>query len=442
MRPGVTLNFALWLLLAIALAAIAVRPFSAPAGEMLGAAWLALLSSAVLLAAIDLVWASRRGPVNCSRQISSILSLGRANTVTLTLHNSARARVSGRVIDHFPANMVSSNPPGQFALEADASQAWQYQVTPQERGEFHFGRAELELDSPLRMWRLNRRAASEEGGRVYPDFLALDSLHDASLEKSAQRLGIHLQRRRGEGTEFLQLREFREKDQLRQVDWKASARVHKLISREYHDQTDREIVFLLDCGRRMHGVDGNLSHFDHCLNAMLLCAYFALRLGDRVGVCTFAGEERWIRPVSHKHGIHHLLDQLYTLQTSPESTDFLEAAQTLASKRSKRALVIMITNVQTEDQADLDSALRVLGKRHAVMLANLKEDELVQQRNADIVNHSDALQYAVAEDLLLGRERVLELARRHNAWVVDSLPRHLHRALAEQYLLLKRSGSF
>ena len=442
MRPGPALLTSLWALLALAVLALCVKPFSAAAGELIDAAWIALLGATAVTALVDLAWASRRAPTACNRQLSGILALGRPNPVTLTLENSGSGRMSGRLIDHYPQSMVSDDAVNHFALEAGASVHCRYHVNPQQRGEFVFGRAELELDSPLRLWRLKQRGAVEEGVRVYPDFLALDSFQDASLEKNAQRLGIHLQRRRGEGTEFLQLREFREKDQLRQVDWKASARVGKLISREYHDQTDREIIFLLDCGRRMHGVDGDLGHFDHCLNAMLLCAYFALRLGDRVGVCTFAGEERWVAPVSHKLGIHRLLDQLYTLQTSPESTDFLEAAQTLASRRSKRALVIVVTNVQAEDQADLDSALRVLGRRHAVMLANLKEQELVEQRAESIHDHSQALQYAVAEELLLGRERVLELARRHNAWVVDSLPRHLHRALTEQYLSLKRAGSF
>ena len=152
------------------------------------------------------------------------------------------------------------------------------------------------MDSPWGLWRRRVLRRERASLRVYPDFLAGGSLREISAEHSAALLGIHLQRRRGEGTDFMQLREFRQGDILRQVDWKASARMCKLVSREYQDEHDRDIVFLLDCGRRMHASDGALTHFDHALNAMLLTAWFALKQGDGVGVCTFAGAGRWLEP--------------------------------------------------------------------------------------------------------------------------------------------------
>ena len=91
-------------------------------------------------------------------------------------------------------------------------------------------------------------------------------------------------RRRGEGLEFHQLREYREGDSQRQIDWKATSRSGQLISREYQDERDQQIMLLIDCGRRMRAQDDELSHFDHVLNAALLLAYVGLRQGDAVGL--------------------------------------------------------------------------------------------------------------------------------------------------------------
>ncbi|MDP1165310.1 DUF58 domain-containing protein, partial [Klebsiella pneumoniae] len=86
-------------------------------------------------------------------------------------------------------------------------------------------------------------------------------------------------------------------DEIRQVDWKATARQQRLISREYQDERDQEVLFMLDTGRRMRAMDGEASHFDHSLNALLLTSYIALGAGASVGVLGFAGSCRWVKPV-------------------------------------------------------------------------------------------------------------------------------------------------
>ena len=146
--------------------------------------------------------------------------------------------------------------------------------------------------------------------------------------------------------------------------------------------------------------------------------------------------------MANRQGINQLLDQLYTLQSSTQSTDFLEAAELLMARRAKRALVILISNVQPEDSDDLRKALKVLSRRHAVMLANLKEQALVSHQQRKIENFDDALYHATATEILQGQAHCLDLARQYNTWVVDSLPRHMHRALSERYVALKRAGSF
>lgn len=442
MKPGRTLFHLLGALLLLAAVATLARLPGAAAGEGAALLWLVAVVAVVLLALFDGLRVIRETPPLVQRTLPRSLALGRANRIGLYLHNPLARRVSGVVADHHPDSLVVHDLPRPFSLPGRGELRLDYRVEPGRRGELSFAATELSVDSPWGLWR--RRVLRRERAtlRVYPDFLAGGSLREISAEHSAALLGIHLQRRRGEGTDFRQLREFRQGDILRQVDWKASARMCKLVSREYQDEHDRDIVFLLDCGRRMHANDGALSHFDHALNAMLLTAWFALKQGDGVGVCTFAGPDRWLEPRKYRNGIRGLMDQLYDLQAGTDSSDFLEAARRLAGRRNKRALVILLTNIQAEDDVDLQRAVGILRTRHALILANLREAELVQRAHADIDTFQGALAHCVASDLLRSRERVVRALRAQGASVVDCLPRQLNRALASQYLALKRSGAF
>ena len=132
--------------------------------------------------------------------------------------------------------------------------------------------------------------------RIYPNFSVLTRFAILATDNRLSQIGMLQRRRRGEGLDFHQLREYREGDVQRQIDWKASARMPRLISREYQDERDQQVLLMLDCGRRMAARDDALSHFDHAVNAALLLAYVSLRQGDAVGLLTMSGETRWMAP--------------------------------------------------------------------------------------------------------------------------------------------------
>jgi len=440
MKPGPTLLRCLLALFVLALALIALRVGELPGAGLLARGWLFALGALFGVALVDGLRARREPPLSVRRRLPRSLALGRHNRVRLRIESPLSRTVTGRVTDHYPETLRVSGIPRHITLPPGGELDLDYRVEAMQRGEVVFAATEVETASPWHLWRRRQLTQNAQPVRVFPDFMSFGNLREFSDEQGAALLGIHMQRKRGEGTEFMQLREFRDGDVLRQVDWKASARICKLISREYQDERDRDIIFLLDCGRRMHSRDGDLSHFDHALNAILLTAWFALRQGDGVGVCTFAGRELWLEPRRHRDGIHRLLDQLYDLQSSTGSTDFLEAAQRLMARRNKRALVILVTNLQEEDRQDLDIAVRVMGRHHAVIVANLQEAALIEQAASPVEDFESALKLSVATGLLRGRERVLEHLRQRGAWVVNCVPRELSRALAGQYLALKRAG--
>ncbi len=189
-------------------------------------------------------------------------------------------------------------------------------------------------------------------------------------------VGILQRRRRGEGMDFDQLREYREGDSLRKIDWKASQRMNKLISREYQDERDQQVLFLVDCGRRMRAKDDDCSHFDHALDATLLLAYVGLRQGDAVGLMTMSGEERFLAPHKSREMVNRILNTVYDLQPGLLTSDYYQAAVILSKRLRKRAMIVIISNLRDEDDDTLLPALRLLQKRHLVLFASLRERAL------------------------------------------------------------------
>ncbi|WKD50232.1 DUF58 domain-containing protein [Microbulbifer spongiae] len=431
-----------WCLAALAISS--ARIWLPAATGLLEAAWWTggiLLIGAALL---DFLTGRRITDLAGERRLPGNLALGVRNCTRLTLRNSGPRLLQLSVCDSVPQQLASTWLPCRAQLQPGQEVSIEYTLVPHRRGSANFGRIEILADSPWGLWQTRAWLGQEQSVKVYPNFLGISSLQALSTEQTLRRLGLHQQQRRGEGMDFRQLREYRRGDSQRQVDWRASSRLRKLISREYQDERDQEILYMLDCGRRMRAKDGKLSHFDHALNGLLLSAYVAIKQGDAVGLQAFAaGHDSsggQLPPVKGESAINLLLNNVYDLHSGTGSADYSGAAQQLLSQHKRRSLVILITNLRDEDSEELLAAVGLLTRSHLVMVASLREtavDHLVQQRIGDFAG---AVDYAAARDFLHRRTRLLQQLQAHNVLVVDSRPESLHQALIEAYWCLKRSG--
>jgi uncharacterized protein (DUF58 family) len=344
------------------------------------------------------------------------------------------------VHDGHPPPFTVDGLPRRLDLKPAASTSFRYHVTAHERGRYDFAAVQLRLHAPLRLWTQKRLVAAPATVKVYPDFAPLKRLALFGADQASQVLGAHLRRRRGDGTEFHQLREYREGDSLRQIDWKASQRARKLISRDYREERNQQVMLLLDTGRRMLARDDAHSHFDHVLNASLLLAWIALRQGDAVGLLAHGGETRFVKPARGVGALDTMLGAVYDLQPRPVATDYLAAATELGLRQPRRSLVVMITNVRDEDVEDLLGAVRQLRRRHVVIVASLREKALDAARELEPKHFDDALLVAATALYLDDRRRAHEALRAHGASVLDVDSDALPAALVERYLAIKREG--
>lgn len=401
-----------------------------------------LLLALLTLAVLDALRLQRMPPVRVSRQMPGSLSLGRWAEVPLTIEHDFNAPLNIDLFDHVPDGLSFDNLPLTIELQPGQFSQISYRLRPLNRGHFTFEHCEVNLPSPLGLWAGKRLLKVDNQTRVYPDFARLYGGELLAVDNWLSQLGVRQRQRRGQGLEFHQLREFREGDSLRQIDWKATARQRAPIAREYQDERDQQIIIMLDCGRRMRSQDAELSHFDHALNACLLLGYVALRQGDAVGLSTFAGDQRFVAPGKGSGQLNVLLNAVYDLQSTQRPADYQAAVNQLLSRQKRRALVVLVTNLRDEDDDELLGAIKRLSARHRVLIASLREEALDTLRTAPVQSLPETLAYCGAVSYLNERAELHERLSAHGVPVVDVRPAELGVAVITSYLSLKKSGDF
>jgi uncharacterized protein (DUF58 family) len=421
---------ALWLLLGIA----------ASVWAGLIAVWLTLGGVLAFVAGFDLYVCWRRPLPQAQRLVAGSLALGVRAPVKLRFTATPGRAAQLEVFDHHPPQASADGMPARVVVRGGEWTEGSYWLTPLQRGDLQFGHVVVRVDSPWRLWQRRAKLGQPEMVRVYPNFAAVTKYTLLATDHRLSQIGVLQRRRRGEGMEFDSLREYRQGDSLRRIDWKATARADKMIARDYRDERDQQVMFLLDCSRRMNAKDDALTHFDHAMNATLLLAYVALAQGDAVGLATFGGEVRRVAPRKSGGTLNQLLNTVYDLQPSLAVPDYYSAAVDLLQRVRKRALVVILSNLRDEDDSTLLPAIKLLTDRHLVLFANLREMVVDAVAAEPVRGLSSALTYAAAVDYLARRRRAFQRLSHCGAIAMDVTPDKLALAMVNQYLGLKSSG--
>ena len=403
--------------------------------------WFVALLFLTGISLVDLIRVYKIPLAEISRKINHSLAVGVKEDIKLSVKNQHQGKVQIDVYDHFPEWTEVNGMPRRLILDANEIAELSYQLKPLQRGKLKFKKIECLIQSPFSLWQRQYFIRVENEVRVYPNYAPIIEYALLATENHLSMMGILKQRRRGQGMDFHQLREFRDGDSIKQIDWKASSRMGKMIAREYQDERDQQIIVMMDCGHRMLAQDGDLSHFDHSLNALLLLAYVALRQGDSIGVSTFSHDQsRWIKPVKGVANIKSLLNGIYDLQPGSAAPDYSSGARDLIVRQRKRSLVLILTNLRDDDCDDLNSAVQVLKKYHKVVLASLQEQAIVDQLDKPVVNLQDALSISATHGYLSKRDLLVRELRSRGVNTLDVLPEELAMSLTNTYLNLKSSG--
>ncbi len=415
-------------ILLIGPALIVAAEFYPPLGG-LGWAWI----GAVLIAAVaDNLLSRRAAEIETERRVDEKLSLGTDNEVEIILYSRSRRTLHLQVKDDPPIEFETVRRQRSLRLEPYQTQRITYRTVPQ--SDIHIrGRSRLALT----WWQ--RHVPARQQVRVYPDLLQVHRYELLARKIHLQQAGFRLIRRRGEGTEFESLRDYVPDDDFRDIDWKASARRSKPITREYEVERSQNVMLMIDAGRMMCGQLDGMSRLDYAINAALMLAYVASRQDDAVGMMVFAGAvNSFVPPRKGSAQIGRLVEELYAVQPTMTEPDYGAALTMLQSRSRKRALVVIFTDI-IDKQASraLLAYSGALYPHHLPLVVTIRDPRLEQTADLPPQQVSQVYQRAVAAGLLRDRSQALAALRRQGARVVDATPDELTVSTVNRYLDIK-----
>jgi uncharacterized protein (DUF58 family) len=407
-----------------------------PAGTT--ALWWLMLLAAVLCA--DLLLAASPRRVLVQRTLPASVRLGEDCAARLELANTGRRVLRARVRDGWQPSAGAAAPVQQVRIPAGERRFLTVRLAPQRRGELLAHHVSIRSFGPLGMAARQRTVAAPGALRVLPAFHAKRHL-PSKLRRLRELDGRAAVQIRGAGTEFDSLRDYVRGDDVRSIDWRATARRQAVVVRTWRPERDRRVVIVLDTSRTSAARIEDEPRLDTGIEAALLLAVLAEHGGDRVDFLAF---DRRVRARVKSTGKSAMLNQLVTAMAplEPEliETDWSLLPAQVQAVASHRSLVVLLTALDAGAvEEGLLPVLSQLAARHMVVVASVRDPLLDELRN-NRATATETFRAAAAERALLERAAVTAAIRQLGAEVVDAAPHELPPALADAYIRLKAAG--
>jgi uncharacterized protein (DUF58 family) len=394
----------------------------------------------LILAGID-AGRSKADRVIVSREELGKLSIGRDNSVKLTVSTPPvldKARqFRYQIRDGVPQDLPATPELIAGTVSPDNPQSIAYTVHPYSRGEYDWQGIQLRQLSRWGLAWQQWRVEAPQTVAVYPDLVGLKAL---SIRLTLQGTGAMRQlRKQGIGTEFSELREYNHGDDLRSIDWKATARSNRPLIRVLESEQEQTVIILLDRGRLMTANIQGYQRFDFGLNATLSLALTAIGRGDRVGVGVFDRYlHTWIPPQRGQAHFSRILDRVSRIQPALLEPDYLGAITTIIKQQSRRALVVIITDIVDNTASnELLAALGRLTPRYLPFCVTLRDPQVDIQAGQLAPDLAGAYTQAVALDLLQQRQLAFANLKRQGVLVLDAPATQISDLLVDRYLQIK-----
>jgi uncharacterized protein (DUF58 family) len=420
------------LLLLLGLLPVVLRP-------AMGTVWLWLLA-VVVLTLVDWVLAPRPDGLSLTRRPLGTLRLGQSTETVLAATNDSGRTIRARVRDAWQPTAGASGNRHRIRVGPGERTLLRTRLLPRRRGDLRAVGVTVRVPGPLGL--ASRQATREVPGavRALPPFDSRKHL-PSRLARLRDLDGRSAIRVRGQGTEFDSLREYVRGDDVRSIDWRATARTPGVVVRTWQPERDRRVVLVLDTSRVSAGRVDDVPRLDSAMDAALLLSALAARAGDRVD---FLAGDRRVRSRRRSAGgrdvAHHLQEAMADLEPVIAEADWSALAGAVTGLGRRHALVVLLTPLEPSAvEEGLLPVLPTLTRHHRVVLASVRDpalDRLASSRE-DVAQVYDA---AAAEQVLLRRRRTAELLRTLGVHVVDTDAEQLPPALADHYLDLKAHG--
>jgi len=429
----------------VALVALGIVPIVLTGQPVVLAAWLLLV---VLLTAADLILAASPRRVRLSRTVPSRVRLGESVPSTLYIENQGRRMLRAIVRDAWQPSAGAAPSRQQARIPAGERRSITTTLTPLRRGERRSAHVTIRSFGPIRLAARQATLSLPDVVRVLPPFASRKHL-PSKLARLREIDGATSVMIRGQGTEFDSLRDYVRGDDVRSIDWRATARRidphsgtgRRLVVRTWRPERDRRVVIVVDSGRTSAARIENEPRIDTAFDSALLLAALATRAGDRVNLVIYDRRVRGrVQGASGAELLAAMVSTMAPVEPELVEMDWAAVPTIVRSVTSHRALVVLATSIDAPGAArGLLAALPQLASTHTVVVSSVVDPAIVAATH-DRSELSGIYRAAAAERSRLDTARVAAAIRQLGAEVVTASPAELPPALADCYLALKAAG--
>ena len=388
-----------------------------------------------------LLFVTNKG-INASRVLPEKFSNGDQNPINISIENFYTFLVLTNIIDEIPEQFQVRNFSIKRKLLASSSSSFQYELRPTERGEYHFGKLNIYVTSIFGL--VARRFSFNEGTMIptYPSFIQLRKYDLMAISNNLHQYGIKKIRRLGHTMEFEQIKEYVIGDDLRTINWKATAKKNQLMVNQFQDEKSQPVYSVIDKGRVMKMPFDGLTLLDYAINAALVISNVATKKHDKAGIFAFSRKtENMVVAERRTSQMNLILESLYNINTDFFESDFNRLYGDIKRNITQRSLLLLYTNFETLDGLNRQLPyLKGIAKNHLLVVIFFKNTEL----NSLVTERAETVQQVydkvIAEKFAYEKRLIVNELKKYGIFSILTTPEDLTLDTINKYLEIKARG--
>lgn len=396
----------------------------------------------LFFADIFLLFMTKNG-VSAERLLPEKFSNGDDNPVHITFSNNYPFPLKIKVIDEIPHQFQIRNFHFEIILKPSQTKDYIYHIRPTQRGVYQFGKLNIYTQTILSLMFRRYVFCENRDIAVYPSFLHLHKYDLHALHYKLTDYGLKRIRQLGHTMEFEQIKDYVSGDDIRNLNWKATAKRNKLMLNQFQDERAQPIYSVIDKGRIMMMPFGGLSLLDYAINSALVISNVALQKSDKAGLFTYSRKvENRVPAERRKAQMHTILETLYNIKTDFAESDFGRLYADVRRNIAQRSLLLLYTNFENRDSLQRQLPfLLAIAKIHLLVVIIFKNVELKKLTETPAVTTREIYQKVIAEKFDFDKYLIINELKRNGIQTILTEPENLTINTINKYLELKARGT-
>lgn len=383
-----------------------------------------------------------KGSLVADRIVDDKLSNGEENTILITIKNNYKLKFNLEIIDEIPHQFQERNFLLKETLEPLQNKEISYILKPNFRGEYQFGNLIIYAKTKLNLFKRRHNFNAQQKLKVYPSIIQLKKYDLKAINNNLKMIGLKKIRRLGQTTDFEQIKDYVIGDQVKNINWKATAKRNSFMINQYQEEKNQNIYMIIDKGRVMQMPFNDLTLLDYAINASLVMANTVLQKSDKAGMMTFSKKvEHVIKADNKKTQLNRFLDNLYKIQPNFYESDFSRLFVDLKKYINNRSLLLLFSNFETLESLQRQLPyLRAIAKQHVLVVVFFENTEISDLTYVNPENTKDVFDQVIAQKYMEEKNQIVSQLIKYGIYSVLTKPENLTIDTINKYLEIKAKG--